>query len=286
MSLPGIDKVGVSQFPPFSGQPNFVQKNRLGGSETNIVLPSTSSPGTVTGNLIPTADNTYIIGTAALRWASGTFVNVNVDQIGKLTLPIGSPTGSITGDVTPSADNTYAAGAPAGRWAVFNGLRMWTSPTSGALSNVVISPIANGTSAIGSTITSGTDVTAINTGNFAVTSGSNIVMIGTGAGDSITTGGSNVCIGQNAATSCTTGASNTAVGAGSDVVAGSNGQIALGAGAVSTAANSVTLGGLTAGTRVALAGAAGAASGLFLPVYLDNGAGVRTQYKLNLLNAA
>jgi hypothetical protein len=124
-------------------------------------------------------------------------------------------------------------------------------------------------------------------------------MIGYQSGVALTTGAYETFYGQGSGATCTTGAGNVCVGAGADVAAASSAYgtavgyeavaasrgIAIGAGAVAPAGQ-VALGGITADTRLTLATSAGSSASKYITVWIDNGSGSLTEYKISLLAAS
>ncbi|HZM22015.1 MAG TPA: hypothetical protein VFC02_09735 [Anaerolineales bacterium] len=181
MSLPGIDKVGVSQFPPFSGQPNYVQRNRLGAAQAESQL-------NITNLTIPAG------GTLTFGAASGGLAAAN-----------------IAGDLIPDLDNARLIGsvvAPVRRWADINGVSMQSSGTS--LDNMVVTSV--GSLSIGSTITTGVHNTVLNTSQLNVTTGNDNVIIGDQALRNVTTGSNNIAIGASALFTQVAISNNIAIG--------------------------------------------------------------------------
>ena len=285
-----------------STTPSGLYSKRDNGSSTNWTGPLLGG----NTNLVPTVDNTYSVGTTALRWSSlhvgpGS-VTVHNDTTNTNWIAM-NYTGSVPRLQTQAGTLLHNAGP----FNIFLGIGSTNTSITGQRNSVVgvnagLSMDTGQDNTIvgmsaGSNITGATDNTLMGSqaGNQVTTSQNTI--IGSFAGRNVAGGGPNTMVGYRAGFTTTAGNNNVFVGdvAGNQSTGNNNTLVGSGAGSgLSTGASNTYLGsatgsGITTGSNNTILGAAvgGLAAGLTGNIILANGTGaIKAQFDATNWNIA
>ena len=213
----------------------------------------------VTGNIRPTTDSTYTLGTSSAYWSSTytdrlylnstAYLDGSTAGVAKLTGNFDIPVSSATdGQITQGGATLIHTYNGAGSTDAKN---LFFGYNAGGFSSYSSGPNYEGSGNLGfgtnslSSVTTGFRNTAVgvNTG-LSLTTGQSNLFFGTKAGQAVTTGSSNCFIGRDAGVLVTTTSSNTAVGNFALGKAGVSTTVAIGtsAGANNTGSGSVFIG--------------------------------------------